>query len=63
MCEANVYILDEQGNEKLLLESVDKIIPSGDGIFLENIYSERKIIKAKIKTMALVDHRVILEKL
>jgi len=62
MCEANVYVLDEDGNEKLLLESVDKIVPSADGIFLENIYSERKTIKAKIKTMALVDHRVVLEK-
>lgn len=63
MCEANVYVLDEQGNEKLLLESVDKIIPSGEDIYLENIYSERKMIRAKIKTMALVDHRVVLEKL
>lgn len=63
MCEANVYVLDKQGNEKLLLESVDKIIPSGEDIYLENIYSERKMIRAKIKTMALVDHRVVLEKL
>lgn len=62
VCEANVYILDKQGNEQLLLESVDKIIPSGEHIFLENIFSERKTIRGKIKTMALVEHKVILEK-
>lgn len=62
MCEANVYILDEDGKEKLLLESVDKIVPSGEEIFLENIFSQRKTVKAKIKTMALVEHKVILEK-
>lgn len=62
VCEANVYILDKQGNEQLLLESVDKIIPSGEHIFLENIYSERKTIRGRIKTMELVEHKVILEK-
>lgn len=61
MCEANVYFVDKQGNEKLLLESVDKIIPNEDGIFLENIFSQRKTVKAKIKEMALVEHRIVLE--
>ena len=61
MCEANVYFVDKEGKEKLLLESVDKIIPSEDGIFLENIFSQRKTVKAKIKEMALVEHRIVLE--
>lgn len=63
MCEANVFIVDQHGNEQLLLESVDKIIPKGDEIFLENIFHDRKTIKAKIKSMALVEHRIILEKI
>lgn len=62
MCEANVFIIDQHGDEQLLLESVDKIIPNGDEIFLENIFHERKTVKAKIKTMALVEHRIVLEK-
>ena len=37
MCEANVYFVDKGGKEKLLLESVDKVIPSEEGIILENI--------------------------
>lgn len=61
MCEANVYMLDKDGNEKLILEAVDKIIPSGNEILLENIFSQRKTVKAFIKEMALVEHRIILE--
>ncbi len=61
MCEANVYFIDKEGKEKLLLESVDKVVPSKDGIILENIFSERKTVKAKIKEMALVEHRIVLE--
>lgn len=63
MCEANVYLIDENGEEKLLLESVDKIIPESKELHLENIFGQRKVIKARIKEMALVEHRIILEKL
>lgn len=61
MCEANVYMLDKDGTERLILESVDKIIPTGDEVQLENIYSQRKTIKGKIKEMALVEHRIVIE--
>lgn len=62
MCEANVYLIDEQGKEKLFLESVDKIIPEGDELCLEDIFSRRKYVRARIKEMALVEHRIVLEK-
>ncbi|NSW92686.1 MAG: CooT family nickel-binding protein [Firmicutes bacterium] len=61
MCEANVYLIDKQGNEKLILESVDKIVHVGGVIELENIFSQRKTLKAKIKEMALVEYRLVLE--
>lgn len=61
MCEANVYLLDKQGKERLILESVDKVIPGEDGIFLQNIFNQRKVVKAKIKEMELVNHRIVLE--
>ena len=61
MCEANVYLIDKEGKERLLLESVDKVVPTEDGILLENIFSERKVVKAIIKEMALVEHRIVLE--
>ena len=61
MCEANVYVLEKDGKEKLFLESVDKFIPQGDTIHMENIYGERKIIHANILEMTLVNHRILLE--
>lgn len=62
MCEANVYLIDEKGKEKLFLESVDKILPENDELILENIFGQRKIIKARIKEMGLVEHRIVLQK-
>ena len=62
MCEANAYIIDENGQETLLLESVDRLIPEDGKIILENIFGQRKIIKARIKELALIDHKIILEK-
>lgn len=61
MCEANAYLLVE-GKEELLLERVDKITPEGEDLHLENIFGQRKTIKARIVEMALVDHKIILEK-
>lgn len=61
MCEANAY-LRENGREELFLEAVDKVIPCTDGLLLENIFGRRKTIKAKIARLALVDHRIVLEK-
>lgn len=62
MCEANAY-LKVDGKEELLLESVDKIIPQGEELHLENIFGQRKIIKGKIVEMALVDHKIMLERI
>ncbi|NLI93968.1 MAG: CooT family nickel-binding protein [Peptococcaceae bacterium] len=62
MCEANVYVIDENGEEMLYLESVDKIFPEDERLILENIFGERKIIKAKISKMELVNHRIVLQK-
>lgn len=62
MCEANVYLLNQNGEESLLLDAVDKVIPmEHNRIYLENIYGERKTVEAHIKEMHLVDHRIILE--
>jgi predicted RNA-binding protein len=63
MCEANVYLLEENGEKTLVLEAVDKVIPGADEVYLENIFGERKTIKARIKEMALVDHRILLQKI
>lgn len=62
MCEANAYIINEDGKETLLLEGVDKVVPEEDTLILENIFGQKKIVKARIKELSLVDHRIILER-
>ncbi len=61
MCEANAYLIVD-GKEELILERVDKIVPEGEDLHLENIFGQRKIIKARIVEMALVDHKIVLER-
>jgi len=60
MCEANAYLVKD-GEEKLIMESVDTIRPEKNGLYLQDIFGEQRIIKAKIKEMKLVDHRILLE--
>jgi len=63
MCESNVYMDMGDGEEELLMESVDRTVPGADGVYMENIFSEARRVRARIKEMALVSHRVVLEKL
>ena len=62
MCEANVYISDNY-KEELLLEEVNRIIPEGDFLIIEDIFGERKIVKGKIKEIILLDHKIVIEKM
>jgi predicted RNA-binding protein len=60
MCEATAYII-KNGSEELLLADVDVIEPQDDGMVrLVSIYGEQKVLKAQIKSMSLVNHRVVL---
>jgi predicted RNA-binding protein len=60
MCEAAAYLLKE-GKEELLLESVDLLESDGSQIKMINIFGEQKKVKAKIKALSLVDHKILLE--
>ncbi len=61
MCEANAYMVKD-GEETLLMESVDLVEPEADGTFrLVGIFGDQIVIKAKIKRMNLVDHRILFE--
>ncbi len=62
MCEANAYLRKPGEQDELLLEMVDRVVPGEDGLVLEDIFGRRKIIRAKIIELALVDHKIILEK-
>jgi predicted RNA-binding protein len=59
MCEANAFLVKE-GKEELLLEGVDLVQPEEDGqIRLVNIFGEQKIIQGRLKSMNLVDHKIL----
>lgn len=60
MCDSNVYLMRD-GKEGLVMESVDIIIPEEEGIYLQNIFGEQRLVKARIKKMNLVDHSILLE--
>lgn len=61
MCEANAFFV-RNGEEELLLEGVDLVEPEEEGqIRLVNIFGEQKIIKGKLKSMNLVNHKILFE--
>jgi predicted RNA-binding protein len=60
MCEANAYLISDSG-ETLIMESVDDILPEGDGLKLVNIFGEQKFLRATIYALSLVEHKVFLK--
>ncbi len=60
MCEANAYTLDND-KEALFMEAVDTVEPDGDGLRLTSIFGEQKFIKARIHSLSLVNHKVLLK--
>jgi predicted RNA-binding protein len=62
MCEAAAYLLKD-GEEELLMESVDQLESEANQIKIINIFGEQKKVKAKIKALSLVDHKIVLEPL
>jgi predicted RNA-binding protein len=61
MCEANAFLLKE-GKEELVLEAVDILEYDEDGrIRLANIFGEQKVLDAQIKSMSLINHKILLE--
>jgi len=59
MCEASAYVLKD-GREELILQDVDLIEPEGDNLRLVNIFGEQKVLRAKILSLNLVNHKVLL---
>jgi predicted RNA-binding protein len=60
MCEANAYLLKE-GKEELILEAVDRIESEGEKIRIESIFGEQKVVNGRIRSMSLVNHKILIE--
>jgi predicted RNA-binding protein len=66
MCEANVYIAggDPAEEPELFLSQVDQLIPEEGNVWrLTSIFGEQRTISGRIKSMHLVDHRIVFERL
>jgi len=59
MCEANAYLI-KNGKEELIMESVDILRPEDGGIYVQGIFGDQRWVKARIKEMKLVEHRILL---
>jgi predicted RNA-binding protein len=62
VCESNVYILKD-GREELVLESVDVLENQEGQVTLVSMFGEKEKIRARVKKLSLVDHKIILEPL
>ncbi len=60
MCEANAYLL-QNGEEQLIMQSVDIVRPEKEGVYLQDIFGGQRMVRARIKEMYLVDHKILLE--
>jgi predicted RNA-binding protein len=60
MCEATAYIL-KQGIEEIFVKDVDILESSGDELRITSLYGEHKVLRGKIKSISLIDHKIILE--
>jgi predicted RNA-binding protein len=62
MCEASAYLVQDS-SEELLLESVDIVEPEGDDAWrIVDIFGDQKIVKGRIKSMNLVNHKILFER-
>ena len=48
VCEAHAYVRKDDKDE-LFMENVDSVLPYEGGLVLENIFGQRKMIKARIR--------------
>jgi len=61
MCEANAYIIKNNEEQELVMESVDAVEQEQDGVKLVSIFGEQKFLKADIHSLLLVDHKIFLK--
>ena len=60
MCEAHAFVLKD-GEEKKLMENVDRVEMVGDVIKIVNIFGEQKILKGKMRSYNNTQRKILLE--
>ena len=59
MCESNAFLADGD-KERLVLEDVAFIRPEGEMLRLRNIFGEEKTLRAEIREINLLEHKIVL---
>lgn len=62
MCESTAYTI-KNGKEEVVLENVDFLESRKGSVKLVNLFGEEKVVKGRVKSLSLVDHKIILEAL
>lgn len=62
MCEASAYLTGKEG-ERLLLQGLARMEVDAEEVTLTDVLGRTVTIRARIKELRLVDHRVVLEPL
>jgi predicted RNA-binding protein len=58
VCEANAYLVRD-GDEELIMSAVDIVRPEDGCIYIRDVFGEQRWVKAHIKEMNLVAHRIV----
>ncbi|RLB42654.1 MAG: RNA-binding protein [Deltaproteobacteria bacterium] len=62
MCESTVYLVNDDG-EKLVMENVEFIEAENGKLSLVDLFGEKKEIRGRVKSLSLVDHKILVEPL
>jgi predicted RNA-binding protein len=62
MCEASAYLIEGE-ETRLVMEAVDTVEPENNGLKLISIFGDQKFLKARIHSLFLVDHKILLEEI
>ncbi len=61
MCESTAYFKTNDGLEKIM-ENVVFIQPEKNGVFIEDILGEQKLVEGYLSEIKLLDHKIIIAK-
>ncbi|MDP3013505.1 MAG: CooT family nickel-binding protein [Candidatus Subteraquimicrobiales bacterium] len=59
MCEAKVFF-EKEGKFEDFMDNVITVKPENDGLLLIDLFGEQKFVKAQVKEIKLLEHKVIL---
>lgn len=60
MCQSRVVTF-RGGQEEVVMDDVVTVRPQDDQLFLQDLYGQQKVVRARIKELQLMDHRIVIE--